>query len=235
MIKDILILSVHLRRAAWSLLAWAGLSTFGAVAAQAQQFSADIVTRRDDVLTRAGRLNVLDGRVRIETAEHPDGFFLVDTVKPSAYFVRPGARIYMDARQSSRLTRLFVPLDPDAPCRQWQAMARLSGVTGEGDWRCERAGEETIDGHSTVVFRAVSGAGEAYVGWIDRQRQFPLRIRCEDGALITLEQIRDEPQPASYFEVSTNFRKFNPEALIERIKQSDVWVSSPQGAETSRP
>lgn len=232
MIKDAL--SVHWRRAAWSLLALAGLSAFGAVAAQAQQFSADIVTRHDDVSVPVGRLSVFDGRVRIEAVELPDGFFLVDTTKPSAYFVRPGAHLYMDARQSSRLTRLFVPVDPDAPCRQWKAMARLAAVIGEGEWRCERRGEEMIDGHNTVAFRALSGAGQEVLGWIDRERQFPLRIRSEDGALIALEKIRDEPQPTSSFELPANSRKFNPEALIERIKQSDVWVSSPENAEPAR-
>src|ERR1700722_6749004 len=220
-------ISVQFRKARWPLLALAALSAFGTVAAQAQPFSADIVTRHDDMSAPAGRLSVLDGRVRIETTEQPDGFFLVDTVRPSAYFVRPAARLYMEARQSSRLTRLFVPVDPDAPCRQWQAMAHLAGVAGEGEWRCERTGEETIDGHSTVAFRAVSGAGEGFFGWIDRERRFPLQIRSEDGALFALEQIMGQSQPASSFEVPAGYRKFSPEALIERIKQSDVWVARP--------
>jgi len=233
MIRDAI--SLRLRKAAWHLLVLAGFAASGAVAAQAQQFSADIVTRHDNVSAPAGRLRALDGRVRIETAEHPDGFFLVDTVKPSAYFVRPGARLYMDAKQSSRLTRQFVPVDPDAPCRQWQAMARLAGVAAEGEWRCERMGEETIDGHATVAFRASSAAGQEFSGWIDRERQFPLRIKTEDGALITLEHIRDEPQPASSFEVPAGYGKFSPEALIERIKQSDVWVARPEETQPSRP
>jgi hypothetical protein len=228
-------ISVQRRKARWRLLALAALSAFGTVVAQAQPFSADIVTRHDDVSAPAGRLSVLDGRVRIETAEQPDGFFLVDTVRPSAYFVRPGARLYMEARQSSPLTRLFVPVDPDAPCRQWQAMAHLAGVAGEGEWRCERTGEETIDGHSTVAFRAVSGGGAVFSGWIDRERRFPLQIRSEDGALFTLQQIRDESQPASSFEVPAGYGKFSPEALIERIKQSDVWVARPGDARPSRP
>jgi hypothetical protein len=169
--------------------------------------------------------------VRIETAEHPDGFFLVDTAKPSAIFVRPGTRLYMEARQSSRLTRLFVAVDPEAPCRQWQAMARLAGVTGEGEWRCERTGEETIDGRSTAVFRASSAEGQEIFGWIDRERRFPLQIRTEDGVLFKLERIKDEPQPESSFEPPVAYRKFSPEALIERIKQSDVWVAMPGEAE----
>lgn len=214
---------------------WTFLLAFTAVTAQAQQFSADIVTGHDDMTTRAGRLGVRDGKVRIETVEHTDGFFLVDAAKPSAWFVRPGARLYMDARQSSRLTRLFVPLDPDAPCSHWQAMARLAGAGEQDAWRCERTGEETIDGHSTVAFRALSTKGEELVGWIDRERRFPLRIRIGDGTLITLEQIKDEAEPASSFELPAGYRKFSPEALIERIKQSDVWVARPDEAQPSRP
>jgi hypothetical protein len=234
-------ISGQLRIARWRLFVAAALfiltalAAFGAVGAQAQPFSADIVTRRDDVSARAGRLSVLDGKVRIETAEHPDGFFLVDTVKPSAYFVRPGAGLYMEARQSSRLTWLFVPVDPDAPCRQWQAMARLAGVAGEGEWHCERTGEETIDGRSAVAFRALPGAGEVFFGWIDRERRFPLQIRSEDGVFFKLEQVKDEPQPNSSFELPVTYRKFSPEALIERIKQSDVWVAKPGEAASSRP
>ncbi len=52
-----------------------------------------------------------DDKVRIETPELADGFFLVDGAKPAAYFVRPAARVFMDARQSSRLTQIFVPVD----------------------------------------------------------------------------------------------------------------------------
>jgi hypothetical protein len=222
-------------KAIWRLLALVCLSASSVIAAQAQQFSAEIVTRYDNAPAAAGRLSVLDGKVRIETTEVPDGFFLVDPVKPSAYFVRPAARVYMDARQSSPLTHLFVAVDPDAPCQRWQTMTRLAVVAGQGEWRCDRVGEETIDGHDTVAFRVSSGAGEGYVGWIDRVRRFPLRIKTDDGALITLERIKDEPQPASSFELPAGYRKFSPEALIERIKQGDVWVSRPGEAEASRP
>jgi hypothetical protein len=196
----------------------------GSVAAQAQQFSAEIVRQRGVTATPAGRLRALDGKVRIETPEFADGFFLVDVAKPSAYFVRPAARIYLDARQSSALTRLLVPMDPDEPCQQWQAMAHLAGLAEQGDWRCEQTGEEEIDGRRMGVFHAVSGSVQIFA-WIDRARKFPLRIETEDGTVIALEQIKDEPQAASLFEPPSNFRKFSPEALIEQIKQSDVWVA----------
>ena len=214
-----------------SLLTVAGGLLCGFAAAHAQQFSADLVIVRQEgaAAEPAGKLHVLGGKVRLETPELADGFFLVDGATPAAYFVRPAARVFMDARQSSQLTRLFVPVDPDDPCRQWQAMAKLAGSADHGVWRCERAGEETIGGRSVVTFDAVSTTGRELVGWIDAARKFPLRIKTQDGAVITAENIRDEPQPAQLFEVSPGFRKFDPLSLINQIKQSDVWVAGQKG------
>jgi hypothetical protein len=216
----------------------AGFLVGGPLPARAQEFSAGLVMTRDDNndtnKVPAGRIWVRETSVRIETPDLSNAFFLVNVAQPSAYFVRPAMHTFMDARQSSLLTRLFVPVDPSAPCRQWQAMAELAGIAGQGDWRCERSGEETIDGRSTVVFRASFGSGRALVGWIDPLRQFPLRIRTEEGAVISLETIRDEAQPASLFELPPNLRKFSPEALVERIKQSDVWVSEPKDSAATR-
>jgi hypothetical protein len=207
------------------LLAVAGSLFCGFAAARAQQFSANLVIVRQEgaAAEPAGKLHVRDGKVRLETPELADGFFLID--RATAYFVRPAAQVFMDARQSSRLTRMFVPVDPGDPCRQWQAMAKLAGSADHGDWRCERAGEETIGGRSVVAFDATSTAGGELVGWVDAALKFPLRIKTQDGAVITAANIRDEPQPAQLFEVALGFRKFDPLALINQIKQSDVWVA----------
>jgi hypothetical protein len=219
-------------RARLGLLALAGSVLGGSVPAHAQQFAADLVVTHDGAVAEpAGRLRVLGDKVRLETPQSADGFFLVDAAKPAAYFVRPGARTFMEARQSSPLTRLFVAVDPDDPCRQWQVMAHLAGLA-DGDYRCERRGEETLGGHSTIAYRALSSGGKPLLGWIDRERRFPLRITTEDGAVITVENIRDESQPGTLFEIPPAFRKFDPLALIQRIKHSDVWV---EGAKVPKP
>jgi hypothetical protein len=226
-----------------SSLKWLGLLAFAAVVlgnaatAHAQQFSADLVILAHDgaAAAPAGKLRVSDDKVRLETPELADGFFLIDGAKPTAYFVRPAARIFMDAKQSSRLTRMFVPVDPDNPCLQWQAMAKLAGASGQGDWRCERTGEETIGTRSAIGYRAVPASGPEFLGWIDPARKFPLRIKTEDGAVVTAENIRDEPQAASSFEIPPGYRKFDPLALIRRIKQSDVWVAGENDLTPSHP
>jgi hypothetical protein len=229
-----------------SLLAVAGFLLCGHAPARAQQFSADLVTLKGDgVSTPAGRLRVSSDKVRIETPELADGFFVIEGAKPAAFFVRPATRLFMDARQSSRLTRIFVQVDPDNPCRQWEAMAKVAGVVdrgaknqgtkNQGDWRCERVGEETIDGNSTIAYRAILSPERELFGWIDPARKFPLRIRTEDGAVIAVQNVRDEPQPAPMFEIPSGFRKFDPEALIERIKQSDVWVANEKDSPRPNP
>jgi hypothetical protein len=38
---------------------------------------------------------------------------------------------------------------------------------------------------------------------------------------------RANPVGLDLFEVPSGLRKFDPEALIKRIKQSDVWVDTP--------
>ena len=213
-----------------SLLGVIGALGCGYAPAQAQQFSADLVraTPHDEAATSAGKLRVFDDKVRIETPDFPDGFFLIDGASRAAYFARPGERVFMDARQSSPLTHLFVPVDVGDPCLQWQAMARLAGATDRNDsWRCERVGEESVDGRGVVAYRAISSPGRDILGWIDPNLRFPLRIRLQDGTSITAKNIREEPQSARLFEIPSGFRKFDPEALIKRIKQSDVWVDGP--------
>src|SRR5262249_10534590 len=87
----------------------------------------------DDMPTGApGRIHVAGDKVRLETPEVPFGFFVTDLAADTAFFVRPPLRTFMDAKQSSVLAQIFVPLDPDDPCARWQAMARLSGAAADG-------------------------------------------------------------------------------------------------------
>jgi hypothetical protein len=224
-------------RAWFSVLALAGSLLCGQAPAQAQQFSADLITTQGDgaAAVPAGKLWVFDDKVRIETPELADGYFLIDGAKPTAYFVRPASRIFMDARQSSPLTRIFVPVDADNPCRQWQAMAKLAEAVDRGDWRCERTGEARIGGRSAIAYRVVSASGRVLLCWIDSVYKFPLQIRSEDGVTVTTANVRAEPQPALLFEIPAGFRKFDPRIMIEQIKQSDVWVAGQKDAERAHP
>jgi hypothetical protein len=80
----------------------------------------------------------------------------------------------MDAKQSTLLTQIFVPIDPIDPCLK-----------------------------------------------------FPVKLRAVDGTTIALEHTRVEAQSANLFAVPPSYRRLDPQALIERIKHSDVWADSP--------
>jgi hypothetical protein len=225
MARDSMTVSFSVPKLSW--LALAGVLFCTGVPAQAQQFSADIVMMKDNsAAAPAGKLYVSGNKERIETPQHADGFFVIDGAAPSAYFVRPSAHQFMDARQSSPLTRMFVAVDPGNPCPRWEAMAKLAGVTDQGIWRCERIGQEMIAGASVIAYRATSPSGRTRLGWVDPMRKFPLRIKTEDGTIFEIGNLHDEPQPAQLFEIPAKFRKLDPQALIDRIKQSDVWVEN---------
>jgi hypothetical protein len=198
--------------------------------ARAQTFSADLVTRHVGFQPDGqGRVHVSGGKVRIETPGFADGFFIVDSDKGGAWFVRPRQWVVMDAKQSSPLTQFLVRVDPDDPCRQWQAMERIAGVTdGSGDWHCTLLGVEIVDGRETLKYLAISRQNRRSFRWIDRQREFLVRLETEDGTLVTLEHIVDAPQPSSLFLVPASYSKFDPVQLINQVKQSDVWVEPPQ-------
>jgi hypothetical protein len=199
--------------------------------ARAQEFSADLISMGGNGPSKAGlgKIHVENNKVRIESPDVPDGFFLVDSGARSAYFVKAPQKVFMDSMQTSLLTQILVPVDPDNPCQQWQMMAVVAGAADRGgQWLCERMGGDTLDGHRVTVFRATTPRNRPSSVWIDPQLKFVLKIQTDDGTTVELRNIQKGPQAARLFELPSTYGKFDPKQLIERIKQSDVWVERPK-------
>jgi hypothetical protein len=210
----------------------AALLPFAAVpAAEAQEFSATIVSTTlegDQTNAGPGHVRVADGKVRLELPDFPDGYFLIDPTANIADFVRPARRVFMEARQSSRLAQLLIPVDPEAPCRQWQTVAVITKLSGpQESWQCTASGTERIGGRDTLRYLTVAPDGHPYDVWIDPALKFAVKIRAEVHAVITVTDIKEGPQPATAFDIPAGFSKFDPQGLIDRLKQSDVWVEKP--------
>jgi hypothetical protein len=66
----------------------------------------------------------------------------------------------MDAKQSSRLTQILVPVDPNDPCKQWRAMAVVAGAAEQaGQWYCYRLGSDSVAGRNVIKYQATIAAG----------------------------------------------------------------------------
>jgi hypothetical protein len=184
-----------------------GLSLCLAAIAQSQpqSFSGDIV-RRDSTGALIGpvaRLRVSDFKTRIDMSEQPGGFFITDAIAGTAFFVRSAQRVFMDAKQSTPLTRIFVRVNLDDPCGQWKTAALIAAIPSSDNWRCEPVRTATV---------------------IDPVLHFPIKWQTPDGGTVVVENVHEETLPAELFAVPSGFRKFDPQALIERIKRSDVWA-----------
>jgi hypothetical protein len=197
----------------------------GAIAeVEPPSFSADIVCPDAGGAPRAAaKLHVANHKARIEMAGAADGFFLSDTDAGTALFVRSAQRLYLDARQSTPLTRIFVPVDPRDPCRQWQTAAASAGVPSTGEWHCEPVERASVNHHEIIEYRVTSDRQSSY-GWVDRTMGFPVKWQAADGKTFVLENILLQAQPESLFSIPSDYRKLDPQALLERIKHSDVWA-----------
>jgi hypothetical protein len=193
--------------------------------ASAQQFSAELLRRDAAGQISKGRLLVAGDKIRIEAPDLQSGFFLVRTDAKTSYFVQPDRGVFMDARQSSILTELLVPIDPDAPCTQWQEMAQISGsAAGGAAWQCNRVSTETHDGHAILKYEMTSPRGRRFSSWIDPQLRYVVRIESYDGSTTELKNVQEAPQPDSTFTIPAGLQKFDPMQLMELVKHSDVWV-----------
>jgi len=197
----------------------------------AQQFSADLLgtTVGSGAVQTTGKIYVSNSKVRIETSGFPGGVFLLDSSAHTAFFMKPALRVVMDAKQSTWLTQILVPVDPDDPCAQWQVMAAIAGATeGGGAWRCNRLVPDSGGRRDAVGFLAISPQGFRYNCWIDPGLKFAISVREEKGGTFDLKNIQETPVPDRFFEIPANFSKFEPQQLINRVKQSDVWVEPPK-------
>ena len=81
-----------------------------------------------------------------------------------------------------------------------------------------------IEGHPAVEYQVLSPGHASSQRWMDSILGFAVRSQGSDGSTVALENIRIESQSLSLFSVPPDYRKLDPQALIERIKHSDVWA-----------
>jgi len=108
-------------------------------------------------------------------------------------------------------------------------MADIANAADRGGrWLCDRLGFESAGEGKVIRYRAISPEGAAIDCRIDSRLGFAVSVHRADGAVMELRNIQEWPLPASLFEIPPNFHRFDPHQLIDRIKQSNVWVEPPR-------
>jgi hypothetical protein len=223
------------RKTLWQASVVSQLALLWSISAPAevepQSFSAEIVSLDSDgtLLAATAKLYAANHKARIEMAGTANSFFISDADAGTTLVVRPEQRLYLDARQSTPLTQIFVWVDPRHPCRQWQAAAATAGVPSARDWHCEPVEHAIVNQREIIEYSVVVASDQQMShGWVDAELSFPVKWQAADGRVFVVENILLKTQPANLFSIPPDYRKLDPQALLERIKRSDVWADSPK-------
>jgi hypothetical protein len=87
---------------------------------------------------------------------------------------------------------------------------------------------EATRGHKSYLSSLVMSDRQTSYGWVDSTIDFPVKWQAAGGEMFVLENIVLQAQPASLFSIPSDYRKLDPQALLERIKHSDVWAEPPK-------
>ena len=70
----------------------------------------------------------------------------------------------------------------------------------------------------------ITSPGDRATAWIDGRLNFPVKFELDDGTELALHNIQQGRQPPETFEIPGNFKKFNQQLFLERLKHTDIWV-----------
>jgi transposase len=135
----------------------------------------------------------------------------------------PILSIVMDAKQSTWLTQILVPLDPDAPCKQWQAMAEIAGAADRGrQWRCNRIGSESAHGRNTIRCRAISPEVAASDCWLDPLLGFVVSVHRREIHVI-LDNLSTHKKNDDWLAAHPNVAFHFTPTSASWLNQVEIW------------
>jgi hypothetical protein len=183
-----------------------------AQAALAQEFSADVVSTKDNGGMK--KLYAGKNKVRFEVdngnaAMGPTAIILDET--QNRYIVLMSARqMYMDAPMTMvkpLITHYWRVEDVNDACPEWKKTAEKAGTTK--NWgSCTKVASETLNGRSAVKYEGVSNKGEKSHVWVDTKLRCV--VKTDEGAGgFELRNIQEGSQLSSVFEVPAGYTKFD--------------------------
>ncbi len=106
---------------------------------------------------------------------------------------------------------LFRPRDVSDACSEWLKLPANHGGT------CKNLGSDTVNGRSTIKFEGTNSKGETGYAWVDKKIAFPIKWQGKNDSW-ELQDIKEGSQPASLFEVPSDYQKFQmPAGMPNRL------------------
>lgn len=188
-----------------------------------EDFSANVVNQRAGKPTTntPTRLYVTKDKMRVDSneANGHGGSAIINLSQHTTEVLMPERKMYMEFPQgqgpgAQRLQGLFRIGDVDNACGEWPKLTNKPGT------KCRKIGSDTVNGRSTVKYEATSEDGKTGNFWIDTKIRFPIKWQdTSDGNGGELQDIKEGSQPASLFEIPSDYQKFQMPAGMGDMPQ----------------
>ena len=169
-----------------------------AARAEAQEFSADMISRTGKEIVNA-RIYVAKDKVRMEM---PESIMIIRRDKSLSWMVMPADKMYMEH-----------PVD----------MSSSPKVAAQFDDEIERVamGTEDVDGQPAEKFKVTyleKGKNVSVYQWL-RGGQIPVKVEAVDGSWgMEYKNLKTGPQSAEFFEVPADYQKFSMPGLGDMMR-----------------
>jgi hypothetical protein len=219
MMRDYTINLMGVRISARRLLRLLVVVTLGVplVAAQLPDYSADTVNTTNGKVSR-GRIYHTANKDRFDTTTHlpammgrpardTETHMITDREQKLIYVVEPQKKLIL----VNYALQIGAPdRSPDKSCAE---IANVSGsmVGIKAASNCKQVGSENLNGRSATIWEVQVGMGTIQLGtwtlWVDAGWKMTVKWRTTDGTTGELENIQFGPQPASLFELPSDYRR----------------------------
>lgn len=182
------------------------------LAAKAQDFSADSVTRDASGHTFRGKIYRSGSMVRAESTapgQAPNDraiVVIVDTGKQISYTLVPSQKLMMVAHGLGALNKVGIALPiNENPCTSMAGGPAPKGAS------CKKLDEEAVNGRHTTKWTltdTINGHSETQTVWVDAALHSAVKVQY--GALTQeLLNVQQGPQPANLFVVPADYRQMD--------------------------
>ena len=174
---------------------------------QGKENRAKVYATKDKMRFEPERQGAMGGAVILNLSTHMNDVLM------------PERKMYMEMPQGQgpgqpQWSRsLFRPNNLDDACSEWVKLPQNKGGS------CKNLGSETVNGRSTVKFEGTNAKGETGYAWIDKKIAFPIKWQGKNNDNWELQNIKEGSQPASLFEVPSDYQKFQMPAGMPNMPQ----------------